>query len=284
MSSPQANYAFYLDNLSHLPVWLSDGLCRLVTGDGFTKRELYTNDEDVLYSYRRIAGISGINQVASKADLLDRSILIQLERITENQRKEEKELWSEFDEVKPYLLGAVFDAVSACLKTAPSLVLSSRPRMADYFKYATAAAIHLGWKEEDLIRSFEQNTVLQNEEAIDSSPVATTIIQFMETQNEWQGSSTELYTKLEIIADNLKIKQGFPKSPNWLWKRIKEIRPNLLSKGITANRERNNTTNLITLTKTTITTSTVKVNDDSDSSDNKIAGDMETSELLQIFN
>jgi hypothetical protein len=31
-----------LDNLSHLPVWLSDAICSLATGGGFGTRELFT--------------------------------------------------------------------------------------------------------------------------------------------------------------------------------------------------------------------------------------------------
>src|SRR5207237_9906417 len=32
------------DNLSKLPIWLSDALCRLATGGAFATRQLYTDD------------------------------------------------------------------------------------------------------------------------------------------------------------------------------------------------------------------------------------------------
>lgn len=41
-----------LDNVSHLPVWLSDALCRLATGGGFGTRELHTDAEEVLFDER----------------------------------------------------------------------------------------------------------------------------------------------------------------------------------------------------------------------------------------
>ena len=37
-----------LDNLSGVPPWLSDDICRLATGGGLSKRELYSNDDEVL--------------------------------------------------------------------------------------------------------------------------------------------------------------------------------------------------------------------------------------------
>src|SRR5215472_19039512 len=35
------------DNLSGLPAWLSDALCRLASGGSFAVRQLYTDDEEV---------------------------------------------------------------------------------------------------------------------------------------------------------------------------------------------------------------------------------------------
>ncbi len=75
------HYAPVYDNIDDLSPALSDLLCRAVTGEGFSKRELYTDDEDIIYSYRRVISINGINVVATRPDLLDRTILIGLSRI-----------------------------------------------------------------------------------------------------------------------------------------------------------------------------------------------------------
>ena len=56
-------------------------LCRAVTGSSFSKRALWTNDEDFYYNFKRNLGINGIDLAATKADLLDRSILMETERI-----------------------------------------------------------------------------------------------------------------------------------------------------------------------------------------------------------
>jgi hypothetical protein len=53
------------DNLSHIPHWLSDALCRLATGGGFSTRELYTDSEEVLFDAQRPAILNGIEELAT---------------------------------------------------------------------------------------------------------------------------------------------------------------------------------------------------------------------------
>jgi hypothetical protein len=60
------NYLAYYDNVSTISDWISDQLCRAVTGSGFSKRELYSNDSDIIYNFKRAIGFNGINLVASK--------------------------------------------------------------------------------------------------------------------------------------------------------------------------------------------------------------------------
>ena len=80
-----------------MPVWMSDTLCRACTGAGFSKRELYTDDDDVIYNFRRCPGLNGINIVAHKPDLLDRSLLFRLEHIPKKDRRDEETLWRDFE-------------------------------------------------------------------------------------------------------------------------------------------------------------------------------------------
>src|SRR5205085_6289398 len=82
-----------LDNLSHIPDWLSDALCRLATGGGFATRELYSDDEEILFNAMRPIIINGIEELATRSDLLDRSILSHLPIIPDHKRRDEKELW-----------------------------------------------------------------------------------------------------------------------------------------------------------------------------------------------
>jgi hypothetical protein len=51
------NYIAYFDNVSTIPNWISDQLCRAVTGSGFSKRELYTDDDDIIYNFKRLMAL-----------------------------------------------------------------------------------------------------------------------------------------------------------------------------------------------------------------------------------
>ncbi len=41
------------DNVSGLPAWISDTLCRLATGGGFAVRQLYTDQDEALFDAQR---------------------------------------------------------------------------------------------------------------------------------------------------------------------------------------------------------------------------------------
>jgi energy-coupling factor transporter ATP-binding protein EcfA2 len=79
-----------LDNLSNIPPWISDALCRLSTGGGFSTRELYTDDEEVIFDARKPIILTGIEELATRADLLDRAIILYLPTIAEKKRMDEK--------------------------------------------------------------------------------------------------------------------------------------------------------------------------------------------------
>ena len=121
-----------LDNVSFIPPWLSDALCRLSTGGGFSTRTLYENDEETIFSAQRPAVINAIEEVTTRGDLLDRALMITCPRIPDEGRKTEAELWAAFDRVKARILGALCSAVSAGLKNLPSVTLVSLPRLADF--------------------------------------------------------------------------------------------------------------------------------------------------------
>ena len=96
------------DNLSGMPIWMSDSICRLATGGGFSTRMLYENDEEMIFEAMRPVILNGIDDIATKHDLVDRAIIVNLEVIPEDKRKPEKEIWALFEESRPQILGGLF--------------------------------------------------------------------------------------------------------------------------------------------------------------------------------
>ena len=90
--SANNNLILAFDNLSGLPPAMADAVCRLSTGAGYAIRALYSDDEENIFAGRRSIIINGIEDLAGRADLLDRCITIQLPAIPDDERKNEADL------------------------------------------------------------------------------------------------------------------------------------------------------------------------------------------------
>ena len=81
------------DNVSGLPSWISDTLCRLATGGGFAVRQLYTDQDEVIFDATRPVILNGIEDIVTRPDLADRALFLQLQPIPEASRRTEVEFW-----------------------------------------------------------------------------------------------------------------------------------------------------------------------------------------------
>lgn len=222
------------DNLTTLPDWLSDTLSRAVTGSGFSKRELFTDDNVVIYKIKRVIGLNGINIVAIKPDLLDRCILLELERIDELARQEEKWLWNWFERDKPAILGGFFDVLSQAIRYYPEVKLDKLPRLADFARWGEAISRALGYTPNQFLLAYFDNISSQNNEVLVSNPIASCILRLMEDIDEWKGTPAELLQALNMEATQLNISnkmKSWPKAPHILTRRVNEVKTNLVAVG-----------------------------------------------------
>ncbi|WP_415311986.1 bifunctional DNA primase/polymerase [Candidatus Nitrosocosmicus sp. FF01] len=234
------SYVNYFDNVSYISQEVSDTICRAVTGSGDSKRELYTTDGVFVYKFKRCIGINGINVVNTKPDFIDRSLILKVERIPEAKRRKEEEIKKEFERLKPYVLGYIFDVLVKYLrykeKYKGEVIFKNLPRMADFAESCEIISRCLGYSENAFINAYRENIDNQNDEIIEASPIAESIIIFMENKKQWVGTPTQLYQYLgDIISQvdsNLKRSAFWPKGPNRLTYKINEIIPNLLKRNI----------------------------------------------------
>ena len=160
------NHLVLFDNLDFLNRNQSNTFCKAVTGAGSIKRRLYTDEDDVLVTYKCCIGLNGINTVGMAPDFLDRSLIFELDRISSENRKSEFELWAEFEEHRPRILGAIFTVLSKAISIYPTVYLESLPRMADFAKWGYAIAEAMGNKGNEFLRALEYNEQRTNNEAI----------------------------------------------------------------------------------------------------------------------
>ena len=237
------NYIAYFDNVSVIREWISDALCRAVTGSGFSKRQLYTDDDDIIYYFLRCIGFNGINLAATKADLLDRGIIIQLERIPKENRRKIEDIWNDFEILRPQLLAYIFDILVKVLQIKQKGGIKTSNglnRMADFEEYAEIISRCMGYQEDEFLRVYQDNIGLQIDEAIQASPLSMAVVELMDNKDdddELIETATELYLELNDIAEkklkiNIQKIQSWPKSPNQLSRRLNEVKTNLREKGI----------------------------------------------------
>ncbi|MFT8391466.1 MAG: hypothetical protein ABF586_10360 [Sporolactobacillus sp.] len=229
------NYMVCFDNLETLTKEQSNLLCMASTGGGFSKRRLYTDADNIVLNVKRCVALNGINIAVTEADLLDRSLLIDLDRIKEEERVEERVIWQQFDGDLPIILGGALNTLSQAILIYSTLELSSLPRMADFAKWGYAIAEVLGYGGQAFLAAYRANQHYANEEALNEHPVATAIRNLMERCQKWQGTVTELFNELQKVAftERLDTKQKtWPSAPNALSRRLNEVKSNLKDVGI----------------------------------------------------
>jgi hypothetical protein len=233
MIAANNGYVLAFDNLSGLPTWLSDALCRLATGGSFAVRQLYTDDEEVLFQAARPLLVNGIEEVISRADLADRGIFLRLESIGERQRRSEAELWWEFEVARPRILGALLDAAVRGLQVLPGVRLASLPRMADFALWATACEAAL-WPAGTFARAYHANRRAAVERIIEADPVAVCVRALMAERNSWAGTASDLLRAATGLArvDIWKQSADWPKNPGALAGQLRRAQTFLRMLGI----------------------------------------------------
>lgn len=123
--------------------------------------------------------------------------------------------------------------MSHALRNVDSTRLEQKPRMADFAVWATAAEESFGLKRGVFISAFMGNRENANELALEASPIAATLVDFIQQQGRWTGKPSELLEELNRCAsEETRRQQGWPKRSNTLSGAIKRIAPNLRTVGI----------------------------------------------------
>jgi hypothetical protein len=215
-----------LDNVSSLPSSLSDALCRLATGGGFATRQLYSDADEVIFNAVRPAILTGITEVATRGDLLDRSILVTLEPIPERARLTEADLNARWADVAPVAFGALLDATSTALRRLDEVTLDRLPRMADHARWVTAAEPALDWKPGSYVAVYGEARASAVATALAASPLTEPIRTLADTG--WEGTATELLAALEDrVPEPLTRSRAWPRSARGLSSALRRLAPDL---------------------------------------------------------
>ncbi|MDA8204261.1 MAG: hypothetical protein M0Z49_16195 [Chloroflexi bacterium] len=220
------------DNLSGLRDWQADAICRLATGGGIATRRLYTDDEEEVFDLRRPVILNGIDDLATRSDLLDRAIVVELPRIPEEARREEAQLWETFAGAHARLLGALLDAVAAAMRNRSAVQLDRLPRMADFARWVVAAERDLGWPDGSFLKAYMGNRQAAHELGLDASPLVIPLRSLLDEIEPWEGTAAGLLDALEVRAGERTDRRGWPRDARGVASDLRRLAPDLRAVGI----------------------------------------------------
>jgi len=216
-----------LDNLSTVTGWLSDTLCRAVTGEGDVRRQLYTDSSLAVFSFRRLIAITGIDLGSVPGDFAERQLPITLDVIPEDARRTESSMWADWEEVHPKLLGAVLDLVAGVAGVLPTVHAPRLPRMADYARILAAVDQLHG------TNGFERYLGAQGRMAVDTlagDPFITAVIERITAA--WEGTAAELLAALDV-SDAVRRSKLWPDNARAVTQRLRRQAPVMRKTGWT---------------------------------------------------
>jgi hypothetical protein len=219
------------DNVSGLPHWLSDTLCRLASGGSFATRQLYTDREEVLLEASRPIIINGIEDMVSRPDLADRALFVALDRIPESRRRPERELDAAFRQAHPLVLGALLDAAAHGMRTLPSLRPPRLPRMADFALWAVACEAVL-WEDPRILAAYTRNRREAIEGLIETDFVGHALIRLARSAKVWRGTASDLLVALNEGVDEISRPTDWPHTPRALAGQLRRLAPALRQLGV----------------------------------------------------
>lgn len=228
-------YFVTFDNLSSLSRKISDILAVAVTGGSFSKRALYRNADEIVLDLKAVVAVNGVSLVAKESDLLDRSVILTLRRITPDKVLTEEELWAEFEKDRPKMLGACFNVLAAALNDTEEVRVRNKIRMADFHVACVKVGRVLGIPEEEVSDILWENQKNINQRTLDEDVVALCVIELMQGRKEYVNSMSGLLIDLLDVADSNGMPPTvIPKTANHLRSRLDKTKSNLQSEyGIT---------------------------------------------------
>jgi hypothetical protein len=237
------------DNMDGMSASEADLFCQAVTGRGITRRKLYTDADEFILSFQRAIIVNGLSLPTNRPDFLDRSLILDFERLSAEQRRVLEHVEADFMEARPRLLGGLLNTLSQALARLPAIGSEGLSRMADFHRLGRAVAEVLGYSSQQFDDAMRVVEARQKRGAFDNT-LALAVLHFARQAGHWQGEATDLLQRLQETAKANQIRQSpefWPATPMGLGRQLKHLNEALARKGVRITRLRRSATRLIAL-------------------------------------
>lgn len=257
------HYFLMFDNVGSINSEAQDRCCRIIQGMVSQKRKLYTDDEAVNRFYKSCLGINAIDLENLQSDFIDRSLIFDLKRVPDDQRKSEELLKKEFEEHLPRILGAIFKIIQNALSILQDIKeVPKQLRLIDFVRYSAAISKARGRNPDDFLKGIQEKSQQQKEETTEQSLIAQPLIKFMAEKQEWSGNMKDLSLNIlkqeygevtgegtgeRITINKSMVPVGFPQDHRVFAKELARITFILKGNNITVQKKRTSSIRLIIL-------------------------------------
>lgn len=227
MVMADALFLLVFDNSSGMSANVSDALCSLATGGGYVSRKLYTDGELYTMNATRPFIINGISDVATKSDLIERVIPVELTRMDDDARRTEAEMNAEIEALRPRLLGALYMAIARAVKDERQTEVSGNIRMADAARWLAAAEPATGLPKGSIIDALMRCQTERIVERTNNDVVGAPLRGILQ-EKPFEGTIADLLVKIKPERPP----RYFPDTPLKLSKHLDRIKTGLKLVGI----------------------------------------------------
>lgn len=227
------NWLVSYENLSGLTPEQQDAFCTLATGGGFASRQLYTNGEEHVMETKRPVVLNGIAVVATRPDLIDRVIHVDLPTIPADARRDDADTYAGWERDQSKVFAGLLDLFSAALAILPTVKLTQKQRMADYERLGEAVARAMGFAAGEFQQQYAELVRAGIDRALESNAVAQALDRYIAERVlplNWQGTAGQLYDLLN--THSIPDRSSWPRSPKGLSDQLRRIAPAYRAKGI----------------------------------------------------
>lgn len=166
-----STYVIPLDNVSWVPAWWSDLLCKAVSGDGWVDRALYTDSEVYVAAFQSVIILNSIGFGEMRGDLADRSAVHKLVRPA--SYRSDSEVDRAWRQAHPEALAWLLDQAAKVMVVMASTPVPGTDRMAD-FSWVLRSVDHL-WRTR-CYDHWQRGRLEVYQDAAEADPVAVAIM------------------------------------------------------------------------------------------------------------
>lgn len=204
------NWVLAFDDAYKFSHKIADALCAVASGDAFRIPQPDLRDALEFEVARPIILISPHDE-SQPAWTPPRSLshrTITLQRSPIRRLQPERAIWSEFESLRPALLGTLAQAVVAALHRIRDIDLANVARFPDSAYWCAAAAPAFGLKEEVIVDAIADPTAMW----LGADPLRDALRTLLKPYAVWTGDATSLLNQLRIAAP----RAALPSTPKGL--------------------------------------------------------------------